>query len=327
MKSRGIPLGARFGPAGMAALSVVLAACSGDAGDAQTASTVEVLRTADMSYEPEIPDPAYAEGQGPVVCVDETHNNFHTSVTTYAPFARVLRRDGYDVRRFTEGGRAALEACDVLVVADAQPPAEAADSPTFSTEDVATLSNWVEAGGSLFLITDHQPDPGAIEELAAAFGVEVHNGYVLNGSPESPGGPIVFRLEDDTLRDDPLLHGRGPHEEVLSATTFLGSALRGGAGFRPLLVFGPGFLSWAPEEYYEFEEDTPRVEVTGWSQGGVLDYGAGRVAVFGEAAMFTAQVFPQGRRAGLNAPEAPHNLRLLLNLLHWLGRLGEPRLP
>ena len=90
------------------------------------------------------------------------------------------------------------------------------------------------------------------------------------------------------------------------------------------MVFGPGFLSWATEEYYVFKNDTPRVRVTGWSQGGVLDYGAGRLAVFGEAAMFTAQIFDRGRRrAGMNAPEAPHNLRLLLNVMHWLSRLEE----
>jgi hypothetical protein len=256
--------------------------------------------------------------------VDETHNNFHTSVGTYLPFAAVLRRDGYDVRRFTQGGRAALHACSILVIADAQPPERPGDSPTFSTEEVELLDGWVEAGGSLFLITDHQPDPGAIGDLARAFGVQVHNGYVLNGPPENPGGPLVFRRVDGTLTDDPLLDGHEPGEAVSEIATFLGSALRGGEGFRPLLVFGPGILSWAPEHYYEFEDDTPRVSVAGWSQGGVLDHGAGRVAVFGEAAMFTAQIFDQGRtRVGMNAPEAPHNLRLLLNVMHWLSRVGE----
>ncbi len=308
-------------PGALVGLTVVLLACAGETGDTQTTSTVEPPRTADMGYEPEIPNPAYAEGQGPIVCVDETHNNFHTSVGTYLPFASVLRRDGYDVRRFSESGPAALDACDVLVIADAQPPERVGDPATFSTDDVTMLNGWVETGGSLFLITDHEPDPGAIEELAASFGVEVHNGYVLNGPPESPGGPLVFRVEDGTLRDDPLLHGRGPQEEVTRVVTFLGSALRGGEGFRPLMVFGPGFLSWAPEEYYDFKDDTPRVDVAGWSQGGVLEHGTGRVAVFGEAAMFTAQIFDRGRtRVGMNAPEASHNLRLLLNVMHWLSR-------
>jgi len=61
------------------------------------------------------------------------------------------------------------------------------------------------------------------------------------------------------------------------------------------LVFGPGAVSWAPEEYYGFKDDSPRLDVAGWSQGGVLEHGDGRLALFGEAAMFTAQVFDQGR--------------------------------
>ena len=84
-----------------------LIGCSPRGDEAITASSVEPPRTADMGYRPRIPDVAYAEGGGPVVCVDETHNNFHTSVGTYRPFADVLRRDGYVVERFTEGGEAA----------------------------------------------------------------------------------------------------------------------------------------------------------------------------------------------------------------------------
>jgi hypothetical protein len=305
-------------------LVLALSCCSAEVGDGRVASSVEPPRTADLSYAPELPDPAYAEGQGPNVCVDETHNNFHTSVGTYLPFARALRSDGYGVRRFPADDGDSLEACDVLVIADAQPPERAGDPPTFSLLEVEALNRWVTNGGSLFLITDHLPDPGAIEALAASFGVEVHDGYVLNGPPERPGGPIIFRLEDGTLRDDPLLRGRGPREQVTQVATFRGSAVRGSGAFRPLLVFGPDYLSWAPEEYYRFDDDTPRVIVAGWSQGGVLEHGAGRLAVFGEAAMFTAQVFDEGETlVGMNAPEAPDNLQLLLNVMHWLSRLGE----
>lgn len=299
-----------------------LLACSGDSpARGQVASTVEPPRTADMSFEPVIEVPSWPEGDGPIVCVDETHNNFHTSVGTYLPFAALLRRDGYDVRRFAPGEETSLGVCRVLVIADAQPPAASGDPATFSANEVARLHDWVDAGGSLLLITDHKPDPGAIEELAASFGVEVLNGYVLNGPPDRPGGPLIFRLDDGTLRDDPLLRGRGPGDEVTSVATFTGAALRGGEGFRSLLVFGPGILSWAPEELYGFEDTTPRTEVEGWSQGGVLESGAGRLAVFGEAAMFTAQIFEQGRvRVGMNAPEARHNVRLLRNVMRWLGR-------
>src|SRR4026208_2360388 len=32
----------------------------------------------DKSYKPVIADPAYQQGVGPLVCLDEAHNNFHT---------------------------------------------------------------------------------------------------------------------------------------------------------------------------------------------------------------------------------------------------------
>jgi hypothetical protein len=212
-----------------------------------------------------------------------------------------------------------------LVIADAQPPERADDPATFPAEEVAALNAWVESGGSLFLITDHMPDPGAVTGLAASFGFEVHDGYVFDGPPGGPARPTVFRREDGSLTDDPLLRGRGPDEVVSQVATFLGSAVRGPDGFRPLLVFGPGFQSWAPDRYYGFDEDSPRIDVEGWSQGGVLEYGRGRLSIFGEAAMFTAQIFDDGRtRVGVNAPEATHNLRLLVNVMHWLGRLDEP---
>jgi hypothetical protein len=45
----------------------------------------------------------------------------------------------------------------------------------------------------------------------------------------------------------------------------------------------------------------------------------GRVVMSGEAAMFTAQLAgPQQFPAGMNAPYARNNYRLLLNIIHWL---------
>jgi hypothetical protein len=333
---------------GVIGLTLLASSCA----DGQTASTVEPPRTVDDSFEAVLNDPAFSPGEGPVVCIDEAHNNFHTAEGTYRPFARVLEEDGYRVRRsMARASPSMMEGCAILVIADAQPPAGPRDPPTFSREEVQVLNEWVREGGALFLITDHRPDPGAVADLATSFGVELHNGYVLNGAPAGPERPLVFSAEDGTLTDDPLLRSEEPaggvprigsptqaagamEAEVRASptlrgaairqvATFTGSALRGGEGFRPLLVFGPGQESWQPEEYWVFEEDTPRLDVSGWCQGGVQEHGAGRLAVFGEAAMFTAQVFDEGRvRAGMNAPEAADNLRLLRRILGWLSGSG-----
>ena len=49
-------------------------------------------------------------------------------------------------------------------------------------------------------------------------------------------------------------------------------------------------------------------------------HGQGRVAVFGEAAQFSAQISGTGARPmGMNHPNAPHNARFLLDVMVWLA--------
>lgn len=72
-----------------------------------------------------------------------------------------------------------------------------------------------------------------------------------------------------------------------------------------------------------FNDQTPRYNLEGWSQGAYTNWGKGRVVVFGEAAMFTAQLAgPDKIRVGMNSADAPRNYQLLLNIIHWLdGKL------
>ena len=79
-------------------------------------------------------------------------------------------------------------------------------------------------------------------------------------------------------------------------------------------------VSRMPEVAWQFDETTPRVSVAGWYQGATQTVGRGRVAVFGEAAQFTAQYVPQRRMwFGLQAPGAEQNQQFLLNVMHWLS--------
>ena len=76
----------------------------------------------DSSYAPShVSPPAYAAGTGPVVVIDEAHQNFHTMSARYLPFARLLRADGYVVHRGTARyDSAALAGVRLLVVARAR---------------------------------------------------------------------------------------------------------------------------------------------------------------------------------------------------------------
>ena len=49
----------------------------------------------DLDYNPKIINPAYTQGKGTIVYIDEAHHNFHTRTGRYAPFAQLLEKDGY----------------------------------------------------------------------------------------------------------------------------------------------------------------------------------------------------------------------------------------
>jgi hypothetical protein len=279
-------------------------------------------QVADPDFKPPIARPAYREGRGPLVLIDEAHNNFHTAKGRYQPFAELLRRDGYRVEaNAAPFARGSLKKARVLVVSNAveKRNADSWNLPTYSAftdEEIAALAGWVRGGGSLLLIADHMPMGGAAEKLGAAFGVRWNNGFAL----VKDGPPVlVFRREDGTLKEHAITRGGAAGERVERVATFTGSAFQVGAGAEPLLVFGGDVVSLMPQVAWQFTKETPEVSVEGWAQGAVLRFGKGRVAFFGEAAMFTAQLAgPRRTRVGMNSPDAPQNAQFLLNVIHWL---------
>ena len=80
-----------------------------------------------------------------------------------------------------------------------------------------------------------------------------------------------------------------------------------------------------PVVAWQFSDSTPEFRGDGMLQGAVFHLGNGRVAVFGEAAMFSAQVTgPERLPMGMNAPYAAGNPQFVLNTLHWLvGSLSD----
>ncbi len=288
---------------------------------------VKAQQVSDSDFKPPIEKPAYAEGKGPVVLVDEAHFNFHTASGRYQTFADILRRDGYVVQGSKEKfSQESLKAAKILVIANALSQRNALNwnppiDPSFTDEEIAAVRDWVNQGGALMLIVDHFPMPATAGKLAEAFGVRIHNGYAVD--PQAPPGPLVYKLADKSLADHPITRGRSEKERVDSVATFTGSAFQVDRG-EPLMTFlGAEAISYTPKAFGQRpDENTPRVLIKGWHQGVVLQSGKGRVAVFGEAAMFSAQLAgPQKAPMGMNAPIAKQNPQFLLNVAHWLSGL------
>ena len=112
------------------------------------------------------------------------------------------------------------------------------------------------------------------------------------------------------------------YETVESVTTFLGSAFQAPYNATPVLSFLDG-LSYQPDTAFRFNVFTPWVNLDGFHQGAIRKYGRGKVAVFGEAAMFTAQIVGDTMKVGFNSHYAPNNAQFTLNIIHWLDGIVE----
>lgn len=292
-------------------------------------SPARAQQVPDTAFRPPIARPAYAPGQGPIVRVDEGHHEFHTVEGRYAPFAALLRRDGYRVR----GSRApltaaALQGVRVLVIANALAPRNVGEKnwalPTpsaFSPAEIAAVRAWVHGGGSLLLVVDHMPFPGAAAALARAFDVKLINGFAVDTTALS--APIVYHRTDASLVPGPITDGRSAAERVDSVATFTGSALFDmNPKARPLLLIPAGIVSLEPKRAWVFTPSTPKESVMCLYQAVATPWGRGRVVVTGEAAMFSAQLAgPHKQPMGMNAPVAGENVQFLLNTMHWLSGL------
>ena len=279
-------------------------------------------QVADINYNPEIPKPEYAPGEGPVVFIDEGHHNFHTKNGRYKSFSNLLERDGYQVEEYKEAFAVEnLVQGKILVISNALNEANVEDwslpNPSaFSREEIEVLQNWVNNGGSLFLIADHMPMAGAAEDLALVFGFEFTNGFVFDTISR---GPALFNYEDETLISSSITKGREKSESVSQIATFTGQAFKVPENATPILVFDERYVNFLPEVAWEFDNTTERFNVGGMCQGAYMKFGKGRVVAFGEAAMFSAQLAgSEKRKMGMNNPIAPENYRLLLNIIHWL---------
>ena len=279
-------------------------------------------QVADTTYNPEIIHPEYPVGKGPVVLIDEGHNNFHTANGRYLPFARLLKADGYNVKGYPHEFEATLlKGAAILVIANALNKINVQNwyLPTpsaFTAKEIETVEKWIRSGGSLFLIADHMPMGGAAAGLADAFGFKFTNGFAADTSKP---GVAYFSRSDNTLLSNSITNGRNAGESVNKVVTFTGQAFTCPPEASKILQFDKRYLLLEPDTAWVFDSSTRYTPIDRWAQGACIKHGKGRVVMFGEAAMFTAQLAgPSGTKTGMNSEYADENYKLLLNIIHWL---------
>ena len=291
-----------------------------------------------------VKQPAYANGAGPRILIDEAHHNYQTMADRFKGFADLMRADGARVAPLRERlSASALANADILVICNALNEAnvtvdKAANKwvlpapSAFGDDEIAALAEWVKNGGSLLLIADHMPFPSAAEKLADALGVVMQSNFAFDAAftyqpkdmnlitfhraPPSPATGI--------LHAHPVVAGARAAEQVPFVISFTGHAFRVKPGVlhTPILELGDGSkLAW-PSNYIDISLKTPFSAGVGSLQGAVLPHGYGRVAVFGEASMFSVNFaeWAGNYPTGFHNPAAPHNQQFVLNVMHWLAK-------
>ena len=284
------------------------------------ASVVSSQQQADPTFDASVKNPAYTTAH-PKVLIDEAHFNFHTASGRYKPFADLVGNDGYSVTPNKEKFTAeSLKGSDVLVIANAgaaQPASADRTRPAFTEAECDVVREWVREGGALLLIADHAPAGSAAANLAARFGVDMSKGFT--GDPVNYERVVLdtswirFSRANKNLGDHPITRGRDASERVNSVLSFTGQSLNGPGG-------GTALMKLSAQAYDVDDPNNPdKAKITsaaGRAQAVALSLGKGRVVVFGEAAMLTAQ----NRNFGMNYP-GTDNRQFALNVMHWLSGL------
>ena len=275
----------------------------------------------DRDFDTSVRTPAYTSG-GPVVVIDEAHRNIHTANGTYAPFAALVRNDGYQVRRGREPiSQSGMQGVDIVVIANALGTNERNDDHALSDTECDRLVDWVRRGGSLLLITDHYPTGSAVANLAARLGVSMSGGI----TEDSTSYDVRFDASH-------IVYQRFPAHSITrglqNVLTFTGQSLAGPEGATGLLPLGASSVDRPAAPRVERQGNDVRVHVeygpgtsaAGRAQAVAFELGSGRVVVLGEAAMMSAQLSRyDGSPFGMNV-EGYDNRHFALNVMHWLSR-------
>ncbi len=194
---------------------------------------------------------------------------------------------------------------------------DAANS-AFTDAECDTVRDWVEAGGSLLLITDHAPMGSAALNLAKRLGVGMSTVTTIdpvNKAPDRGPASLMFTRENRLLIDHPITRGRDDSERVNRVQTFTGQSLKGPEGSVAFLKLGDTAVD---------RTENGEVSAAGRAQGVAFSHGKGRVVVLGEAAEVSAQIAGRGEfKMGMNVPGID-NRQMALNIMHWLSWLLDP---
>jgi hypothetical protein len=291
---------------------------------------------ADAPYAPAIAAPTWPAGQGPAVLVDNAHWNSATTSRGFVAFAALAGADGYRVLPDGNSTRAEMLA-DVrigvvanplglsgllrgLVARLGLPPLTLFDDEALWVQEMETVLQWVDNGGSLLMAVDEGPPARAVRGLAVRLGLQIHEGVVTDLGNSEPRAPerLVFSRENGLIGQHPIVDGDPMHQAVNRVVSVGGGAIAAPAGVDVLLRLSPSAVE-VPALGVSPTEGTP---VPGLARAVAFERGRGRVVVVADTSLLTGLLDDQGAAYGLGA-EGTQADRFTLAAMRWLARAGD----
>lgn len=269
----------------------------------------------DLDFEVNIKSPKYVGETTALIGVDASHNNLHTVDSGFRPFAKLMQADGYQLQSVSNITAENLKSLNTFIIANPIHQSNVGNwkrpiANAFSSQEIETLKTFVNNGGSLMVIADHMPYAGATNSLAKAFGFGYEDGFVMNEQEVWP--PEVYSKKQGNLYETVIT------KNIDSLAGFTGSGLKAPKSAIKIASFPKTHKLLIPEEAWQFENNTKRLDASDLVMGAIMPFGKGKVAFFTEAAMFTAQIVQDRFKVGFNSPRAPQNQQFILNVMHWL---------
>lgn len=272
--------------------------------------------------------PAYPAGKGPVIVFSSENSEF-VQHDLHLALDRLAQGDGFRTR-VAEGRLTPdlLEGAGLLVLINPYVPEfrdrPAMDPPSaYSDEEINAVVDWVKGGGALLILADHAPFGGGSSSLAAAFGFTFLNGHVADAA-QAENDYVHVEIDftpDNGLNTTHAITDGGTGRPAIGLFhAFGGQAFIPADDAVTLLRIPQGWTAIFSYRIRQELRSAPRIDAGGMAQGAVLEYGKGRVAVFGETGGFNAQVRTDAQKVGFNTPEGKQNPEFILSVLRWLAR-------
>ena len=262
-----------------------------------------------------------------VILYDEGHCNLHRLGDTYKSFAALHVSRGFEIEVQREPiTREHLSGVDLFVTVNPQHPDSKIPHPdskndwkapypgSYTEEEEEAIEEFVDRGGGLLLVTNHEPLGHFVNSLSSRFGMRP--GLNCTSDPEEDHHKaseffVTFHQKLGMLGEHPILNGKCREEKIYRVQSFCGETIDGNGD--PLLSLGTQARTHG---WYKKEEIKPAPRQ---AMARATTHGEGRVAMVGDAGIFrdsrVKRIRLQRIRMGIGAAD---NKQFAANIVRWL---------